>query len=50
MSNHAKGAGETGPSHRLVEVGVAGIMVILALIGIVGALKAGIDWGIELGH
>lgn len=47
MSNHPKGATEAGPSHRLVELGVAGIMVILSLIGIVGAIKAGIGWGIE---
>jgi hypothetical protein len=47
MSNHPKGATETGPSHRLVELGVAGIMVILALIGIAGALKAEIGWGFE---
>ena len=37
----------TGPSQRNVEIGVAGFMALLALIGIFGSLKVGIGWGDE---
>ncbi len=37
-------SGGTGPSHRNVEIGVAGLIALLALIGIFGSLKVGIGW------
>jgi putative tricarboxylic transport membrane protein len=47
MSEISHGAGGTGPSHRAVEVGVALFIALLAVIGIVGSLKAGVGWGPE---
>lgn len=44
MSQIADESGGTGPSHRMVEVGVAGAIAVLALIGIYGSLKVGIGW------
>ena len=47
MNQTANETGGTGPSHRSVEIGVAGFMALLALIGIYGSLKVGIGWGDE---
>ena len=47
MNDTVNETGGTGPSHRNVEVGVAGFMALLALIGIYGSLKVGIGWGAE---
>ena len=47
MSETSHSSGGTGPSHRSVEVGVALLMALLAVIGIVGSLRAGIGWGPE---
>jgi putative tricarboxylic transport membrane protein len=47
MSDTSQNAGGTGPSHRSVEIGVAGFMALLAVIGIVGSLQVGIGWGAE---
>jgi hypothetical protein len=47
MNDTVNETGGTGPSHRSVEVGVAGFMALLALIGIYGSLKVGIGWGAE---
>jgi putative tricarboxylic transport membrane protein len=47
MNQTVKETGGTGPSHRSVEVGVAAIMALLALIGIYGSIKVGIGWGDE---
>jgi hypothetical protein len=47
MNQTVKETGGTGPSHRSVEIGVAGFMALLALIGIYGSLKVGIGWGDE---
>jgi len=47
MSEAAHESGGAGPSHRSVEVGVAIAIVVLALIGIVGATRVGIGWGAE---
>jgi hypothetical protein len=47
MSDTTKESGGTGPSHRIVEIGVAAFMALLALIGIYGSLKIGIGWGSE---
>lgn len=47
MSDNVHESGGTGPSHRLVEVGVAGFMGLLAIIGMYGSVKVGIGWGAE---
>src|SRR5436305_1306817 len=47
MSDTSQNAGGAGPSHRSVEIGVAGFMALLAVIGIVGSLRVGIGWGAE---
>jgi len=44
MSESIEEAGGTGPSHRGVELGVAGVIALLALIGIYGSLKNGVGW------
>ena len=44
MSESIEEAGGTGPSHRGVELGVAGAITLLALIGIYGSLKIGVGW------
>jgi hypothetical protein len=44
MSESINETGGTGPSHRGVEVAVAGIIALLAIIGIYGSLKVGIGW------
>jgi hypothetical protein len=45
MSKGIEGA--AGPSHRLVELGVAIAMAVFALLVIGGSMAAGIDWGAE---
>lgn len=47
MSDTPEGAGEAGPSHRAVEIGVAVCTALFALVVIVGSLQAGITWGAE---
>jgi hypothetical protein len=47
MSESLHEAGGTGPSHRSVEIGVALAIALLAVIGIVGSLDAGIGWAAE---
>jgi putative tricarboxylic transport membrane protein len=47
MSQSVKETGGTGPSHRSLEVGVAGFMALLALIGVYGSVKVGVGWGAE---
>ncbi|HEX2215929.1 MAG TPA: tripartite tricarboxylate transporter TctB family protein [Xanthobacteraceae bacterium] len=47
MSDVPDGAADAGPSHRAVEVGVAVLTAIFALIVLAGSLDAGIDWGDE---
>ena len=44
MSDQSQG---TGPTHRVVEVGVALATTAFAIIIIIGSLEAGIDWGAE---
>lgn len=44
MSQSIEETGGTGPSHRGVEVGVAGFIALLALIGIYGSVQVGIGW------
>jgi putative tricarboxylic transport membrane protein len=43
----ANESGGTGPSHRSVEIGVALAMALLAVIGVIGSLQAGIGWAAE---
>jgi hypothetical protein len=47
MSESSHSSGRAGPSHRSVEIGVALSIALLALIGIVGSLQAGIGWAAE---
>ena len=42
---HSGDAG--GPSHRSIEAGVAGLMIVFALIAIAGSLKVGIGWAFD---
>lgn len=44
MNETVQETGGTGPSHRSVEIGVAGFMALLALIGIYGSIKVGVGW------
>jgi putative tricarboxylic transport membrane protein len=44
MSESVKETGGAGPSHRGAEIAVAGIIAVLAVIGIYGSLKVGIGW------
>ena len=44
MNHTINETGGTGPSHRSVEVGVAAVIALLALIGIYGSIKVGIGW------
>ena len=47
MSDHSHSTRATGPTHRLVEMGVTVVMMLFALIVIGGALQVGIGWGAE---
>lgn len=47
MSESVHESGGAGPSHRKVDIGVAALMAVLALIGIYGSMKVGIGWGAE---
>jgi hypothetical protein len=44
MNESVNETGGTGPSHRSAEVGVAGFIALLALIGIYGSLQVGVGW------
>jgi hypothetical protein len=46
MSEHRQGAA-TGPSHRSVELGMAGLMVVFALIVIGGSMRVGYGWAFD---
>ena len=45
MSENSQGA--NGPTHRSVEIGVAGATTVFAIIAIIGSLQVGIGWGAE---
>jgi putative tricarboxylic transport membrane protein len=45
MTQNSPGA--TGPTHRSVEIGVAGFTALFALIVMAGSIQAGIGWGAE---
>jgi len=47
MTDSVHESGGAGPSHRKVDVGVAVLMAILAIIGIYGSTEVGIGWGAE---
>jgi len=47
MSDSSHSSGRAGPSHRSVEIGVALALALLAVIGIIGSLQAGIGWAAE---
>jgi hypothetical protein len=47
MTEHSQETFSAGPSHRSVELGVAVLMTIFALIVIAGSLRAGIDWAFD---
>jgi putative tricarboxylic transport membrane protein len=47
MSGAAGDADGNGPSHRLVEIGVAAFTGLMAALTIVGSLRVGIGWGLE---
>jgi hypothetical protein len=47
MSHEQQQDGGTGPSHRTVEMLVALTMALLAGIGIVGSIEAGIGWAAD---
>jgi len=38
---------ETGPSHWLVEVGVALLTLLFGVVILLGSIQVGIDWGVE---
>jgi hypothetical protein len=47
MNESTQRAGGAGPSHRSVEIGVALSIALLAVVGIIGSLRAGIGWAAE---
>jgi putative tricarboxylic transport membrane protein len=44
MSHETHAGGGAGPSHRLVEIGVAVAMIVFSLIVIYGSILVGIGW------
>ena len=47
MSEETHVGGGSGPSHRLVEIGVAIAMIVFSLIVIAGSLQVGIGWAAD---
>jgi hypothetical protein len=47
MENPDHAAGGAGPSHRLIEIGVAAFLGLVGLITIIGSIRVGIGWGAE---
>jgi putative tricarboxylic transport membrane protein len=47
MSEPSSSLDETGPRHRVVEVGVALLTLVFGAIVIVGSVQVGINWGVE---
>ena len=47
MSDTSEPAEGRGPAHRSVEIGVAFSTALIGVIAILGALRVGINWGIE---
>ena len=46
MSDNRQGLA-TGPSHRIVELGVAGLMIAFALAVIAGSMRVGFRWAFD---
>jgi hypothetical protein len=46
MSEHQQSAA-TGPSHRMVELGMAGLMIAFALVIIGGSMQVGYRWAFD---
>src|SRR6478736_2568915 len=47
MAENSHWADARGPMHRSVEIGVAVVMAVFALVVIAGSIQAGIGWGAE---
>ena len=47
MTDHSPGAADSGPSHRLVEIGTALFIALFGAVVIYGSLQVGIGWGAE---
>jgi hypothetical protein len=47
MSEPSSSLDETGPRHRVVEIGVVVITIVFGAIVIIGSLQVGINWGVE---
>lgn len=47
MSELPRNGQASGPAYRSVEIGVAAVMAVFALVVIIGSLQAGIGWGAE---
>ena len=47
MNDTTSQAGGAGPSHRMVEIGLAAFMALLGVITVIGSLQVGIGWGAE---
>lgn len=47
MTHNVEETAGSGPSHRGMEIGVAILMAIIAIIGVIGSLQVGIGWAAE---
>ncbi|MBS0249074.1 MAG: tripartite tricarboxylate transporter TctB family protein [Proteobacteria bacterium] len=47
MTHNVEEAAGSGPSHRGMEIGVAVLMAVIAIIGVIGSLQVGIGWAAE---
>ncbi|MBZ0122439.1 MAG: tripartite tricarboxylate transporter TctB family protein [Roseovarius sp.] len=47
MAKGSRIARSEGPSHKMVEASVTGLVGLFAVIVIIGSIKAGINWGAE---
>jgi putative tricarboxylic transport membrane protein len=47
MNETMNESGGAGPSHRIVEAGVAIVIAAIGLIAIIGSLRVGVGWGAE---
>jgi putative tricarboxylic transport membrane protein len=47
MNEPSSSLDETGPRHRVVEIGVALLTLVFGAIVIIGSLQVGINWGVE---
>ena len=47
MAKGSRIARSEGPSHKMVEASVTGLIGLFAVIVVIGSIKAGINWGAE---